>query len=90
VPADFDCFAIVNGKNQVNAYKFVNFALSKAAQESFASQALVLPASSDAAVPTALAPYAPTDLVYRYPDSAVVQDKLQDWVDRWNQEVQAR
>lgn len=89
VPADFDCFSIVNGKNQANAYKFVNFALSKAAQESFASQALVLPAAKEAAVPAALAPYAPADLVYHYPDSAIVKDKLQNWIDRWNQEVQA-
>lgn len=89
VPADFDCLAVMPGKNQDLAYKFINFALSKAAQESFANQALVMPSNPEAAVPAALATYAPDPSKYRFPNSAVVKVHQQEWIDRWNQEVQA-
>lgn len=89
VPADFDCLAVTPGKNQELAYKFINFALAKAAQESFANAALVLPSNPEAAVPAALAAYAPDSSKYRFPNSAVVKVHQQEWIDRWNKEVQA-
>lgn len=90
VVADFDCISVVKGKHEALAYKFVNYMLSKNAQELFANDAIVVPAVSDAAVPAALASYAPPESKYRYPNSAIVESKLQGWVDRWNQEIQSR
>ena len=52
VPADFDCLAVTTGKNQEAAYKFIDFALSKAAQEGFANAALVVPSNPDAPTPS--------------------------------------
>ena len=45
---------------------------------------------SDAATPAALASYAPPESKYRYPNSQIVEQKLQGLVDRWNQEIQNR
>jgi putative spermidine/putrescine transport system substrate-binding protein len=90
VPADFDCLAVTPGKNQELAYKFIDFALSKAAQESFANAGLVMPSNPEAAAPEALATYAPDSSKYRFPNSTVVKAHQQEWIDRWNQEVQAQ
>jgi putative spermidine/putrescine transport system substrate-binding protein len=90
VIADFDCISVVKGKNQPLAYKFVNYMLSKSAQESFANDAIVVPAVSDVATPASLASFAPPESKYRYPNSAIVETKLQGWVDRWNQEIESR
>jgi putative spermidine/putrescine transport system substrate-binding protein len=88
VPADFDCLAVTTGKNQEAAYKFIDFALSKAAQEGFANAALVVPSNPDAQIPAKLKDYAPNNSKLRYPNSAVMKEHLQAWTDKWNQEVQ--
>jgi ABC-type Fe3+ transport system substrate-binding protein len=54
------------------------------------NQPLVVPAVRDVATPAPLASFAPPESKYRYPNSAIVETKLQGWVDRWNQEIQSR
>lgn len=90
VAADVDCFALIKGKNQEGAIKFINYAIGKAAQEGFAEPAVVVPVNRLAAIPAALKEYAPDESKYRYPNTPLVKEKLPGWVERWNQEVQVQ
>ena len=90
VPATVDVFTLLKGKNTENGLKFIDYALSKQAQEGFAAKAAVLPANKEATAPEALAKYAPPESEYRYVDEKVVLGGLQSWVERWNREIQTR
>jgi putative spermidine/putrescine transport system substrate-binding protein len=88
VPATVDVFTLLKGKNTPNAIKFLDYALSKQAQEAFAADAAVLPANKDAAAPASLAKYAPPEDQYRYVKEKAILNSLQGWADRWNREIQ--
>jgi putative spermidine/putrescine transport system substrate-binding protein len=90
VPATVDVFTLLKGQNTENAVKFIDYALSKQAQEAFAAEAAVLPANKDAAAPESLAKYAPPEDQYRYVNEKVILNSLQGWADRWNREIQTR
>jgi putative spermidine/putrescine transport system substrate-binding protein len=90
VPTTVDCFALLKGKNRENGLKFIDYALSKKAQEAFAADGAVLPINSQAAAPASLAKYAPSDSLYKYVDEGAASDHLQGWIERWNKEVQVQ
>jgi putative spermidine/putrescine transport system substrate-binding protein len=90
VPTTVDCFALMKGKNRDNGLKFINYALSKEAQEAFAADGAVLPINSQASAPASLAKYAPPDSQYKYVDEGAASEHLQSWIERWNKEVQAQ
>lgn len=90
VPANFNNFALMKGPNTENAIKFINFAISKKAQEDFAGRVGIIPAHKDAAIPEKLKQYTPDASKFRFPDDAVITKHLAKWADRWNREVQKR
>lgn len=87
VPANFNNFALMKGPNTENAIKFIDFAISKQAQEDFAARVGIIPANKNAAIPEKLKQYTPAADRFRYPDDAEIKKHLAKWADRWNREV---
>ncbi|HEV7368236.1 ABC transporter substrate-binding protein [Arenibaculum sp.] len=90
VPANFNNFALLKGPNTEAAVKFIDFAISKQAQEELARRVLVIPANTQAAIPEELAPFAPPPERLRYPDEVAITKVLPDWAERWDRVIQGR
>lgn len=88
VPANFNNFALLNGPSTEAAVEFVNFALAPERQTALSERLLVLPANPEAAVPEALAPYAPATDQLRFGDEVAIGEALADWSNRWNAALQ--
>lgn len=88
VATNFNNFALLNGPNSEGAIKFMDFALRPDRQEALAERVLVLPVHPEAAVPEALAPFAPAPGNLRYADDRAISGVLPQWVERWNRLIQ--
>lgn len=88
VPVNFNNFVLLKGPNSAAAIKFINFALSPAAQTALAEKVGVLPANPKAAVPASMRPYAPANMKMRVGNEAVIATELPAWANRWNTALQ--
>lgn len=88
VPANFNNFALMKGPNTENAIKFIDFAISKEAQENFAARVGVVPANAKAKVPEKLKAYTPDRSKFKFADDAEITKHLAKWADRWNKAIQ--
>lgn len=88
VPANFNNFALMKGPNTENAIKFIDFAISKEAQENFAARVGIVPVNSQSAVPEKLKAFTPDRSKFRFPDDAEITKHLPKWADRWNKAIQ--
>ena len=88
VPVNFNNFVLLKGPNTPAAIKFMNFALSPAAQTALAEKVGVLPANPKATVPASMQPYAPAGMQMRTGNEALIADALPTWANRWNAALQ--
>ncbi len=77
-------------QNRDNALRFIDFMLSREAQESFNGTLNLLPVNKDAAPPAELAAFAPSLDKIRFPNEAIVGEHLAEWTDRWQREIVAK
>jgi putative spermidine/putrescine transport system substrate-binding protein len=90
LPADMDCFVLLRGKNPSGAIKFVDFALSKAAQQAYTELSMTVPANREVPPPKELAAAIPSTTKYRFLDNVAIRERIQGWSERWKQEIQSR
>lgn len=88
VPVNFNNFVLLKGPNPSAGIRFINFALSPAAQTALAEKVLVLPANPQATTPAALKPYTPANMKMRVGDEAAIAGQLPTWSNRWNAALQ--
>src|SRR5487761_493671 len=87
-----DVIVVPKGPNEAEALKFVNFVMSASSQRYWGNNVGILPANSQASVPTVLASYIPTvsaAMTSTYvPNPVVVAADESQWTSEWNTQVQ--
>ena len=88
IPVSINNIVMLKGADVEAATRFIDFAISKDAQEGIAKQLGCLPINTQAAVSPELREAVPADTQFRYMDEPTISTQLSAWNDRWQQEIQ--
>ena len=86
----YDLCIPVNAKNMAASKAYINYTITKAAQEAMATSLLATPVRPDVVVPANVAPLVNVDpkLVF-FQDEEYAAAKQREWLDRYTREVQS-
>lgn len=82
-PVYFDVMMMVNGKNQGNAAKFINFIASESEQTALAKAEYMTPVHSSVTLPASLAEIAPADDARMVLDDLKIANQISNWIARF-------
>lgn len=82
-PMYFDAMMMVNGKNQENAAKFINFIASESEQAALAKAEYMTPVHANVELPKSLAATTPADDARMVLDDLKIADQISSWIARF-------
>lgn len=88
-PIYFDVMMMVNGKNQENAAKFIDFISSQEEQSALAAAEYMTPVHANVELPASLVEVAPADDARMVLDDLAIAAQISDWLARF-EELAAR